>query len=54
MLVINNFSQLIFSFFYIRQNESSSNKQPRSLQIANSLENIIENNILQQAGTIRG
>ncbi|CAF1078293.1 unnamed protein product [Rotaria sp. Silwood1] len=36
------------------QNESSSEKQPISLQIASSMEIIIEKNILQLAGSIRG
>jgi hypothetical protein len=40
--------------FLFRQNESSSASQPLSLQIANSMEKIIENNILHLAGNIRG
>ncbi len=40
--------------FYFRHSESSSEKQPISLQIASSMEMIIEKNILQQAGQIRG
>jgi hypothetical protein len=33
---------------------TSSVKQPLSLQIANSMESIIENNILQLSGNVRG
>jgi hypothetical protein len=42
------------TIFFVRQNESSSANQPLSLQIANSMESIIENNILRLAGNIRG
>jgi hypothetical protein len=39
---------------FIRQNESSSEKQPLSLQIASTMETIVEKHVLQQAGNIRG
>jgi hypothetical protein len=41
-------------FVYLRQGESSSEKLPISLQIAATMETIIEKNIFQQAGSIQG
>jgi len=54
MRIVFFINKKIFFFFYFRHSESSLEKQPISLQIASSMETIIEKNILQQAGQIRG
>jgi hypothetical protein len=51
--IYNGFFSLVERRVF-RENDSPIDKLPTSLQIATSMETVIEKNILQQAGTVRG